>query len=103
PHAAVGGVGAREAAEHVDVLGLRVVVADADAAAAVAELLDRRRDPGQAAVPKRTAARARRRSASSSRSFGGATVTSSASRCSVACAISCTARSNTTSFAFDGF
>ena len=39
----------------------------------------------------------------SRRSSGGAVVTRSSSRCSVRCAISCTARSNTAWFACDGF
>src|SRR5581483_8554737 len=50
----------------------------------------------------RATARARRRSASTSRSFGAAVVTRSSSRCCVMCAISCTARSKAASFAFDG-
>ena len=51
----------------------------------------------------RAAARARAFSASTSRSFGGAVVTSSSSRCRVMCAISCTARSKAAWLAADGF
>src|SRR5581483_8250551 len=57
----------------------------------------------QAARPNLAAERARRRSASASRSRGGADVTSSASRCSVACATASTAAANATSFAREGF
>src|SRR5262249_8460837 len=56
----------------------------------------------QAAAPNRFSAAARRRSASRSRLRGGAVVTSSASRCSVAWAIAWTARSNAASFALEG-
>src|SRR5699024_4971915 len=53
-------------------------------------------------VANRFAARARAFSRSTSRSLGGAEVTSSASRCSVAWAISATARSNTSVLAWEG-
>ena len=54
-----------------------------------------------AAVPKRFAARALRRAASTSRSRGGAAVTRSSSRWREMWAISRTARSKTASFAFE--
>src|SRR5664279_301749 len=55
------------------------------------------------AVPKRFSLRARALAASSSRSFGGAFVTRSSSRCLVMCAISATARSKVSWFVTDGF
>ena len=48
-------------------------------------------------------ARARLLAASSARSFGGAAVTNASSRCWVLWAISATARSKTSRFAFDGY
>src|SRR5689334_2911541 len=63
----------------------------------------RRRRPkliGQAAY--RSAARARRFAASTSRSLGGAVVSRSASRCIEACATASTARLNASSLTFDG-
>src|SRR6202000_3371259 len=59
-----------------------------------------RRSWAQAAY--RFAARARACAATTSRSFGGADVSSSESRCAEMCLISCTARANASSLAFDG-
>ena len=58
---------------------------------------------GLYAVANRAADRARRFSASTSRSFGGAFVTSSSRRSEVACATRSTARSNASAFALEGF
>jgi hypothetical protein len=56
-----------------------------------------------AQAAKRSAERARRLAASTSRSFGGALVTSPSSSRVVASATSSTARSKTSAFACEGF
>ena len=74
-----------------------------DRPAAVPRLPAREARRPRPAWPKRFSARARARAASTSRSRGGAVVTSAASRRFVAAATSSTARAKAISFAFDGF